>query len=78
MCSSLLQLAPGSRDVSQAEKRITVVTGLNTTLFSLKMVLGEILSESSCHYVNLLSLQQQLFFSQLEINHMIQQPSETD
>ena len=26
MCSSLLQLAPGSRDLSQAEKKITVVT----------------------------------------------------
>ena len=25
MCSSLLQLAPGSRDLSQGEKRITVM-----------------------------------------------------
>ena len=25
MCSSLVQLAPGSRDLSQAEKRITVM-----------------------------------------------------
>jgi len=25
MCSSLLRLAPGSRDLSQAEKRVTVM-----------------------------------------------------
>ena len=29
-----------------------------------------------CHFVNLLSFTQQLFSSQLEINHVIQQPSE--
>ena len=39
MCSSLLQLAPESCDLSQAEKRITVV----------------ILSENRCHFVNLFS-----------------------
>ena len=30
MCSSLLQLAPGSRDLSQAEKKICVFTSLET------------------------------------------------
>ena len=38
MCSSLLQLAPGSRDLSQAEKKITVVkpeqTHKVTTIFT--------------------------------------------
>ena len=47
MCSSFLQLAPGSRDLSQAEKRITVVTTEQINV---------ILNEKSCHFVKLLSL----------------------
>ena len=42
MCSSLLQLAPRSRDLSQAEKRITVMQSLADSkngnyIFLLKM-----------------------------------------
>ena len=42
MCSSLLQLAPGSRDLSQAEKKITVVKDEQTQ------------NGKSCRVVNLL------------------------
>ena len=38
MCSSLLQLAHGSRDLSQAEEKITVVTHRANT--------------QSCHFVS--------------------------
>ena len=34
MCSSLLQLAPGSRDLSQAEKRITEQIHKMTIIFT--------------------------------------------
>ena len=50
-----------------------VVFVTNSSLFfRLAVVLGEILSENSCHFVNLLSFYQQSFFSQLEVNHVIQ------
>ena len=32
------------------------------------------MSENSCHFVNLLSLANNYFFSQFEINYVIQQP----
>ena len=46
MSSTFLQLAFGSRDLSQAEKEITVVTSLNYSQNSLKMVMGE----QNCHF----------------------------
>ena len=48
MCSSLVQFSPGSRDLSQAEKRITVEQ-------IQKITLKIILDGQSCHFVNLLS-----------------------
>ena len=53
MCSSSLQLAPGSRDLSQAEKIITVIEREQIKKKMLKIVLDK----QSCHFVNLLSLQ---------------------
>ena len=50
MSSSLLHLAVESRDLFQAEKIHKMTT-------QLKVILGEILSENSCHFVNLLTLQ---------------------
>ena len=47
MCSSLLQLAPGSRDLFQAEK---------SKLFSLKVTFLLIQNNYDYHFVNLLSL----------------------
>ena len=47
MSSTFLQLAVGSRDLSQAEKEITVVTSLTYSQKSLKMVMGE----QSCHFL---------------------------
>ena len=69
MCSSLLQLALRSRDQTQSENTKTVQQIHKMTL---KIVLDEQnLRENSCHFVNLLSFTQQLFSSQLEINHVI-------
>ena len=48
MSSTFLQLAVGSRDLSQAEKEIPVVTSLTYSQKSLKMVMGE----QSCHFVS--------------------------
>ena len=48
MCSSSLELAPGSRDLSQAEKRITIEQ-------IKKITLKIVLDEQSCHFVTLLS-----------------------
>ena len=55
MSSKILQLAFGSRDLFQAEKKITVVTSCANSQNALKMVLGEkivLLSENSCHFVS--------------------------
>ena len=37
-----------------------------------------ILGENNCHFVNLLSFTEQLFSSQSEINHMIQDPTKVN
>ena len=37
-----------------------------------------ILSEKSCHFCELAQLVTTVFFSQLEINHVFQQPTEAD
>jgi hypothetical protein len=41
MCSSLLQLAPGSHDLSQAEKIITIIKAEQIHKMTLKIVLDE-------------------------------------
>ena len=48
MCTNSLELAPGSRDLSQAEKRITVEQ-------IQKITLKIVLDEHSCLFANLLS-----------------------
>jgi hypothetical protein len=42
MCSTLLQLAPGSRDLSQAEKEITACKA--------KQIPIMVVDEESCHF----------------------------
>ena len=49
MCSSLLQLAPGLRDSSQAEKRITAMYLCKAEQIH-KMKLKIVLDEQSCHF----------------------------
>ena len=60
MCSSLLQLAVESRDLSQDEKKIEAEQIHQiTTLFTQNDVFFsplDILTEKSCHFDNLLSL----------------------
>ena len=68
MCSSLLDLVPGSRDLSQTMSRFTI------HYFSLKMVKIVNLSENSYYFVSCSACVTTL--SQLEINHVIQQPNE--
>ena len=57
MCSILLQLAPGSRDLSQAERGKNCCCKLSKfakwQVFSLKAIKVVILSEKSCDFVNL-------------------------
>jgi hypothetical protein len=53
----------------QIQKIKTIFTQM-TTLF--------IQHNFECHFVKLLSFTQQLFSSQLEINHMIQEPTEAN
>ena len=48
MCSSLLQLAPGSRDLSQTEKRINVLTCKAEQIR--KMTLKIVLDNQSCRF----------------------------
>ena len=47
-------------------------------LFLLKMITLFIQDNFECHFVNLLSFTQNIFSSQLEIDHVIQQPSEAN
>ena len=56
-------MTPGSRDLSQAEMRMTAK---NKAVLLREIVL----------IFKLLSFTQQLFFSQLEINYEIQEPTE--
>ena len=53
MCSTLLQLSPRSRDLSQAEKKTIVMLCKAEQIH--KMTLNFVLDEQSCHFVNLLS-----------------------
>ena len=72
MCSTMLQLTPGSRDISQAEKEINVckaeqihkMTTQNGSWMQKVVILSEVKQLSFCE------------FAQLEINHVIQQPTE--
>ena len=47
MCSSLLELAPGLRDLSQAEKKITVICKAEQIK---KLTLKIVLDEQSCQF----------------------------
>jgi hypothetical protein len=51
MCYSLLKLAPGALDLSQAEKRALLCKAVQIENVSLNTVLDE----QSCHFGNLLS-----------------------
>ena len=66
MSSSFLQLAVGSRDLSQAEQIHTV-----TTIFTQND--NFLHPRPLCEFAQLCK---QLFLSQLEINHVIQEPTE--
>ena len=46
MCSSLIQSAPGSRDLFQVDKRITIMKTEQTKTITLKIVLNE----QSCRF----------------------------
>ena len=66
ICSSLLQLTVESSDFSQAENKITVALHNNRTILS-------------CRFVQFAPLGATVvFFSHLEINHVIQQSTEAD
>ena len=62
ICSSLLQLTVESSDFSQAENKITVALHNNRTIVC-------------CRFVQFATV---VFFSHLEINHVIQQSTEAD
>jgi hypothetical protein len=70
MSSSFLQLALESSDLSQA---LWKADQIHSKWSWVKKVV--ILSENSCHFVNLLIFAE-LFLYQLEINHVIQQLTE--
>ena len=59
MCSSLLQLAPRSRDLSQAEKTAEQIE-IKATVFTQDLT---ILGKNNCHFVNLLRLDSSYFLS---------------
>ena len=67
VCSSLLQLTVESSDFSQAENKITVVLAKQNDRTIL-----------SCQSVQFAPLTTTVFFSHLEINHVIQQSTEAD
>ena len=77
MCSSLLQLAHGSHDLFHAEKRITVCKAEQIHKMTTISLLMFIQDNFECHFVILLGFTQKLFSYQLEINHVIQEPTET-
>ena len=78
MCSSLLQWAPGLRNLKLRKNLLLLQAEhiRNMTIISLKLVKVVILSENSCHFVSCSACKNGNFFSQLEIIHGIQQPSE--
>ena len=74
MCSSLLHLAPGSRNLSQAEKRITTNYGRperkSPSLNGRKSTpTTKFLGTAKAYFVNLLSYSP---------DHVIQEPSEAN
>ena len=78
---SLLQLAPRSRDNSSWEENNCYVKLSKFTkwqLFSLKMTTFLILDNFQCNYLSFLSFSQQLFSTQVEINHVIQEETEVN
>ena len=80
MFFSFLQLAVESRNLSQAEKEITLFKAKQThkmaTFFLFKMTIffsQDLFELSFCKFTQVCK---QLFLSQLEISHVIQQPTE--
>ena len=68
MSSKILQLTVGSRDLSQAEKKILLLQAEQIHKIHSKWSWVE----KKLSFCELLSLFQHLLFSQLEINHVIQ------
>ena len=71
ICANLFHLPVESRDLSQAEKKKSQITTIFTQNDN-----RIILSENSCHCFKFAQLATTAIFSQLEINHLIEQPSE--
>ena len=82
MFSKILHLDVVSRDLSQDEKKVMyccykLSKFKNDPQVSLKMVKVVILSENSCSFVSCSTCNNsKKFYSRLEINPLIQQPSE--
>jgi hypothetical protein len=78
MSFSFLQLAVGSRDLSQAEKEIFTKLSKFTKwqLFSLKMTNFFIEDHFEMSIWEFAQLCKQLFLSYIEVNHVIQQSTE--
>ena len=71
-------LAHLTRDLSQDEKKITVVTNWATDNMTCIFTQNDNFDNfkwNSCHFVHLLSLLQHLFSSQLEISHVVNGPT---
>ena len=78
MCSSIFQLAPGSRDFSQAKYKLSckaeqiqkiTFKKLHSKLSWMNKVV--ILSGNSCHFVSCSACNNKLFSSQLEKSHLL-------
>ena len=73
-CVEFWELSHLTCDLSQAEKKITVVTSWATDKITCIFTQNDNFDHfewNRCHLVHLLSLQQHLFSSQLEIGHVL-------
>ena len=77
MRSILLQLAPGSRSLSQTEKRISVICKAEQ-IQSDNLLHPEQFIVSFCEFAQLSIKLHLFYFHRLEINHMIQEPTEAN
>ena len=81
MFSSFLQLAVGSSDLSQAEKEISLSKAEQihkmSTIFTQKMTIFFIQDYFELPFCEFAQICKQLFISQLDINPVIQEPTET-
>ena len=75
MSSSLLQLTPGSRDLSQTEKKILLLQAEQSHKMATIFTPWLKIKSSFCEFAYPVTT---VFFSQFEINHVIQEPSEAD